>query len=97
MYYSFPKPKGLYDYMCGMDSPYPKCSPFGEPKFHGGNHMSEKTRKIIKGTSMAVTVLGVCGLVATGATDSDISLAVKVGTGIAAVIASIITACLPKK
>lgn len=59
--------------------------------------MSDKTRKIIKGTSMAVTVLGVCGLVVTGATEADVSMAVKVGTGIAAVIASIITACLPKQ
>jgi len=57
--------------------------------------MSEKTRKIVKGTSVAITVLGVTGLVLTGATDSDISLAVKVGTGIAAVIATFVTAQLP--
>lgn len=59
--------------------------------------MSENTKKVVKATCMAVTVLGVAGLVVTGATDNDISLAVKVGTGIAAVIASVVTALLPKK
>lgn len=93
----FKQPKGLHAYLCGMDSPYPQVSPLGPSNLSGGNRMSDKARKIIKGTSMAITVLGVCGLVVSGATENDISLAVKVGTGIAAVIASVITAFLPKK
>lgn len=60
-------------------------------------NMSDKTKKVVKATSMCVTVLGIAGLVVSGATDAEISLAVKVGTGIAAIIGSIITAILPKQ
>lgn len=59
--------------------------------------MSDKTKKVVKATSMCITVLGITGLVVTGATDADVSLAIKVGTGIAAIIGSIVTAMLPKK
>lgn len=72
---------------------YGKIEPISKEDFA----MSDKTRKTIKAVSMSVTVLGVCGLVVSGATENDISLAVKVGTGIAAVIATFITALLPKK
>lgn len=65
--------------------------------FQQEGNMSDKTKKVVKATSMCVTVLGITGLVVTGATDADISLAIKVGTGIAAIIGSIITALLPKK
>lgn len=60
-------------------------------------NMSDKTKKAVKAASMCVTVLGITGLIVTGATDADVSLAIKVGTGIAAIIGSIVTAILPKQ
>lgn len=59
--------------------------------------MSEKTKKIIRFTSTGITVLGVTGLFVSGATEADVSMSVKVGTMIASIICSFVTAVLPKK
>lgn len=59
--------------------------------------MSEKTKKIVRAVSTGVTVCGVVGLFISGASDTDVSNAVKVGTMIASIIGSIITLALPRK
>lgn len=59
--------------------------------------MSDKTKKIVKAVSTGVTICGVVGLFVSGGTDADISNAVKVGTMIAAIIGSLVTALLPRK
>lgn len=59
--------------------------------------MSEKTRKIVRYVSTGVTVLGVVGLFVSGGTDADVSNAVKVGTMIASIIGSLVTAVMPRK
>lgn len=59
--------------------------------------MSEKTKKILRASSTVITVVGVCGLGITGATDADVSNIVRVGTMIASVIGSLITLAIPRK
>lgn len=74
--------------------------PFSEYQMNQINgqevHMSDKTKRTIRAISTGVTILGVCGLWISGATDADVSNAVKVGTMIASIIGSIITLALPR-
>lgn len=91
---SFPKSKGLYDFICGLE-PHPRIIKF-RSKTNGGFRMSEQTKKIIKAVSTGVTICGVVGLFVSGATEVDVSNAVKVGTMVAAIIGSLVTTLLPR-
>jgi hypothetical protein len=72
---------------------YGKIEPLSKEDFY----MSDKTKKVIRAISTGVTICGVVGLFVSGATDADVSTAVKVGTMIASIIGSIVTTLLPRK
>lgn len=59
--------------------------------------MSDKTKKIVRATSTGVTIVGVVGLFVSGASEAEVSSIVKVGTMIASIIGSLITAFVPRK
>lgn len=59
--------------------------------------MSDKTKRIIRFTSVGVAVAGVVGLYVSGASDVDVSNVVKLGTMIASIAGSLISALLPRK
>lgn len=72
---------------------YGKIEPLTKEDFR----MSEQTKKIVRAVSTGVTICGVVGLFVSGATETDVSTAVKVGTMIAAIIGSIVTTFLPRE
>jgi hypothetical protein len=59
--------------------------------------MSQKTKSIVRAVSTGVTICGVVGLFVSGATEVDVSNAVKVGAMIAAIVSSLVTTLLSKK
>lgn len=100
-----PQPKGIdsmsngsYSILSMDDIPMWNTDIFGRPISHiKEDLMSDKTKKIVRATSTAITVIGVVGLFISGSTEADVSAAVKVGTMIASIIGSIVTLVLPRK